>query len=167
MVKAILQYSSARFIKLVLIVSLVTVFSFVMISVAAADRDYHSEHVEFHPVGNHTLRSGFVENIHTNGSQVYALEQYVLNGASPNTEYYIKPLIYLDNSGCTIGLIPFPVENSISTNTAGNGTTLVTIGPEVAAGLAELTINVRWQLLVGAPDGSVAYETNCAVIKLD
>lgn len=167
MVNAILQYSSARFIRLVLIVSLVTVFSFVMVSVAAADRVYQSEHIEFHPVGTHTLRSGFVENIHTNGPQVYALEQYVLNGASPNTEYYIKPFIYLVNSGCMTGLIPFPVENSINTNTVGNGTTLVTIDPEVAAGLAGLTINVRWQLLVGAPDGPVAYETNCSVITLD
>jgi len=167
MEKAFLQISSARFFKLVLIVSLVTVFSFVMISVAAADRVYHSEHVEFHPVGTHTLRSGFVENIHTNGPQVYALEQYVLNGASPNTVYYIKPFIYLENSGCTSGLIPFPVENSISTNTAGNGTALVTITPDVAAGLGGLTINVRWQLLVGAPDGPAAYETNCAAVTLD
>lgn len=138
-----------------------------LVSVASADDVYRSDHIDFHPVGNQPLRSGFVENIHSDGPQLYAIERYVLNGAAPNTLYYIKPLLYLVDAGCTEGLVPFPIENSISTNGAGNGTTLVTIPPEVAAGLDGLTINGRWQLLVGAPDGPVAYESDCAVIVLD
>jgi hypothetical protein len=167
MFKSKFQYSSPRFSKKAVAAMLVTLLLAAMVSVAAADGVYHSEHIEFHPVGDQPLRSGFVENIHTNGPQLYALERYVLNGASPNTEFYIKPLIYLANAGCTDGLIPFPVESSISTNHVGNGTALVTLLPEAAAGLGGLTVNVRWQLLVDAADGPVAYETECAVITLD
>ncbi len=167
MVKSILQNSAPRFIKGTVAAMLVMVLLLIMVSVTAADGVYHSEHIPFNPVGDQPLKSGFVENIHTNGPQLYAVERYVLNGASPNTEFYIRPLVYLANAGCTDGLIPFPVENSISTNHVGNGTTLITLPPEAAAGLGGLTINVRWQLLVGAADGPVAYETDCAVITLD
>jgi hypothetical protein len=52
---------------------------------AAGDAVYHSHHVALHPVGGAPLRSGFVENIHPNGPQVYAHEVYVLNGAQPDT----------------------------------------------------------------------------------
>jgi hypothetical protein len=138
-----------------------------MASVASADDVYQSDHIEFHPVGAQPLRSGFLQNIHADGPQVYAIERYVLNGASPNTQYYIKPVVYLVDAGCTGDIFPFPIENIISTNGAGNGSTLVTLPPEAAAGLDGLTINVRWQLLVGAADGPVAYETDCAVIVLD
>jgi hypothetical protein len=167
MIKSTFQYGSPRFIKQAVAAMLVTLILAVMVSVAAADGVYHSEHIAFNPVGDRPLQSGFVENIHSNGPQLYAIERYVLNGASPNTEFYIKPLVYLANAGCTEGLIPFPVENTISTNHVGNGTTLVTLPPEAAAGLAGLTINVQWQLVIGAPDGPVAYETDCAVITLD
>ncbi len=167
MMQSIRKYGSPKFFKGAVAAMFVMVLLTVMVSATAADGVYHSEHIAFNPVGDQPLRSGFVENIHTNGPQLYAVERYVLNGASPNTEYYIQALIYLVNSGCTEGLIPFPVENSINTNGVGNGTTLITLPPEVAAGLGGLTINVRWQLLVGAPDGPVAYETDCAVITLD
>ena len=167
MFKLKFQHGSPRFIKQAVAATLVTLILAAMVSVAAADGVYRSDHIEFYPVGDQPLRSGFVQNIHANGPQVYAVERYVLNGASPDTEFYIKPLIYLANAGCTDGFFPFPVENSISTNHVGNGTALVTLPPEAAAGLDGLTINVRWQLLVGAADGPVAYETECAVVMLD
>jgi len=167
MIQPIIQYSSPRLFKRVFAVMVGMLLLIGLVSVASADDVYQSDHVEFHPVGAQPLQSGFLENIHSNGPQLYALEQYVLNGASPNTQYYIKPLVYLEDAGCTAGLIPFPIENTISTNAVGNGTTLVTLPPEAAAGLDGLTINVRWQLLVGAADGPVAYETDCAVIVLD
>jgi hypothetical protein len=161
------RHSSPRFNKPAVAALLGILILVAMVSAAAADGVYHSEHIEFYPVGDQPLRSGFVENIHTNGPQLYAVERYVLNGASPNTEFYIKPLIYLANAGCTEELIPFPITTSFITNHAGNGTALVTLPPEAAAGLGGLTVNVRWQLLVGAADGPVAYETGCAVVTLD
>jgi hypothetical protein len=167
MVHSIFQYSSGRFTKLVAAAMLVTVILTVMVSVVAADGVYHSDHIAFNPVGDQPLQSGFVQNIHSNGPQLYAVERYVLNGASPNTEYYIQPLVYLADEDCTNEQVPFPVENTITTNNVGNGTSLVTLPPEAAAGLAGFTINVRWQLLLGSPDGPVQYETDCAVIILD
>jgi len=167
MIQSINHYGLPKFVKGVVAAMCVMVLLAVMVSIAAADDVYRSDHIPFNPVGDRPLKTGFVENIHSDGPQLYAIERYVLNGASPNTEFYIKPLVYLANAGCTDGLIPFPVENTINTNHVGNGTTLVTLPPEAAAGLAGLTINVRWQLLVGALDGPVAYETDCAVITLD
>lgn len=167
MIQSINQYGSPKFVKGVVAAICVLVLLAVVVSIAAADDVYPSDHIPFNPVGDQPLKMGFVQNIHSDGPQLYAIERYVLNGASPNTEFYIKPLVYLANAGCTEGLIPFPVENTINTNHVGNGTTLVTLPPEAAAGLAGLTINVRWQLLVGALDGPVAYETDCAVITLD
>ncbi len=161
------QKNSGKASKLAVAAMFVTLILMVFVSAVSADGVYHSDHVEYHPVGAQPLRSGFVENIHPNGPQLYAIERHALNGASPNTEYFIQPLIYLADAGCTVGLVPFPVDFSISTNGVGNGTTLTTLPPEAAEGLAGLTINVRWQLLEGAPDGPVAYETECAVITLD
>ncbi len=37
---------------------------------AAADAVYHSQHIALNPIGGASLRSGFVENIHTDGPQV-------------------------------------------------------------------------------------------------
>jgi hypothetical protein len=52
---------------------------------AGADRVYHSEHMTLTPVDTAPLRSGFVQNVHANGPNVYAHEIYVLSGALPNT----------------------------------------------------------------------------------
>ncbi len=52
---------------------------------AAADAVYHSKHIALNPIAGAPLRSGFVENIHADGPQVYAHELYVLNGAEPDT----------------------------------------------------------------------------------
>jgi len=56
---------------------------------ASADGVYHSEHIALTPVGTQPLRTGFVENIHANGPVVFAMERYVLNGASPETNYQV------------------------------------------------------------------------------
>ena len=57
---------------------------------AAGDAVYHSQHIGLHPVGGALLHSGFVENIHPNGPQVYAHEVYVLNGANGNATHGIR-----------------------------------------------------------------------------
>ena len=61
---------------------------------AAADAVYHSQHIALNPTGGASLRSGFVENIHADGPQVYAHELYVLNGAEPDTTYQVTLLLY-------------------------------------------------------------------------
>ena len=51
---------------------------------AVADSVYHSGHYNLTAVNAAPLRSGFVENIHANGPNVYAHEQYVLTGPRRN-----------------------------------------------------------------------------------
>lgn len=64
-------------------------------AVALADQSYHTERLSLTltPAGGvagHTLRNGMVVNIHPNGPVNGAIENYVLNGAKPNTEYQVS-----------------------------------------------------------------------------
>lgn len=52
-----------------------------------ADQSYYTERLPLLAVADHPLRNGMVVNIHPNGPVNGALEEYVLNGAKPNTEY--------------------------------------------------------------------------------
>ena len=52
---------------------------------ALADGTYHTSQYAFGALDGTSIRSGFVENIHANGPDVYAHEQYVLNGGEPGT----------------------------------------------------------------------------------
>src|SRR4029453_3553390 len=47
---------------------------------ADCDSNYPPAHIALAPVGSAPLTSGFVENIHANGPNVYAHEIYQLNG---------------------------------------------------------------------------------------
>lgn len=133
-------------------------------SIAIADQVYPSEHIPLTPVGDEPLRSGFVENIHANGPVVFAMERYVVNGASADTTYDVMLRIWIEDTGCTgePGLVLPSV--SFSTNTAGNGVGMVRFSPEDAAGLRDSTLGIVWTLSLG---GSVAYTTACEDVTLD
>ena len=72
---------------------------------ALADAVYHSAHIALTPVGASPLRSGFVENVHPNGPNVFAHEQYVLNGAVPNMTYTVT--IHITSLADTTCATPF------------------------------------------------------------
>ncbi len=131
---------------------------------ASADAVYHSEHIALAPVGGQPLRSGFVENIHANGPVVYAMERYVLNGASPMTTYDVALNIWIGDTTCSgsAGLVLPSV--SFTTNVAGNGVGMVRFSPEDANGLRGLTLGIVWTLSSG---GTVAYMTSCTAVTLD
>jgi hypothetical protein len=59
----------------------------VLAPAAFGDAIFHSHHVAMNAVGGTPLRSGFVEVIHTNGPIVFSHDNYVLNGAAPDTTY--------------------------------------------------------------------------------
>ena len=128
---------------------------------ASADQLYHSGHYAFAPVDGAPLRSGFVENIHPNGPIVFAHEQYVVNGAEPNTTYQVWLAVF--DPTCSTPI--FTAETAtITTNAAGNGTALHVFTPADAAGLNGLTIGGTWTLTTG---GAPEYATACATIQLD
>src|SRR5437870_1264655 len=72
-----------------------------LVPVASADRVYHSEHLDLSPVGGAPLRSGFVENIHPNGPNVFAHEIYQVNGAAADSTYQVALLIYPFAPNCS------------------------------------------------------------------
>jgi hypothetical protein len=131
---------------------------------ASADGVYHSEHIALVPVGAQPLRTGFVENIHANGPVVFAMERYVLNGASPMTTYDVVLNIWTGDTSCPgTPNIELP-SVSFTTNVAGNGVGMVRFSPADADGLHGLTLGIVWTLSI---DGTIAYQTACAVVTLD
>lgn len=131
---------------------------------AVADRVYPSEHIPLMPVGDEPLRSGFVENIHANGPVVFAMERYVVNGASADTTYDVMLHIWVEDTSCTGEPDLVLPSVSFSTNSAGNGVGRIRFSPEDASGLRDTTLGIVWMLSTG---GSVAYTTGCEDVTLD
>ena len=130
---------------------------------ARADRVYHSQHVALSPIGGAPLRSGFVENIHADGPNVYAHEQYVVNGAEPGTTYQVVLMIFPLDTTCSSSPITIPTA-VITTNAAGNGSADHVFTPADADGLRGLTIGGMWFLMNG---NTAAYATSCTTVHLD
>jgi len=133
-------------------------------TVALADRVYHSSHIALEPVGAAPLRSGFVQNIHPNGPNVYAVEVYVLNGADANTEYQVFLHIFAFDPACTGAPAASINTATINTNAAGNGRGSIHLTPAAAAGLTGATHGAMWTVEQG---GVVAYATACETVVLD
>jgi hypothetical protein len=134
------------------------------VSIAAADAVYHSQHIDLMPVGGAALRSGFVENIHANGPQVYANERYVLNGAAPRTSYQVTLILYPFDTSCSTAAVALPTA-TVQTNVSGNGVGHARFTPAaVPEALRGATHGIRWELSSG---GSVAYATACSAVTLD
>lgn len=150
-----------RAILLLVVVLLALVFVPVT---ASADGVYHSEHIALTPVGTQPLRTGFVENIHANGPVVFAMERYVLNGASPETTYQVALNIWVGNLTCTGAPTAVLETASFTTNVAGNGVGHARFSPADADGLHGLTIGIIWTLSIGT---TVAYHTACTEVTLD
>jgi hypothetical protein len=133
---------------------------------AASDAVYHSAMIPFSAIGNAPLRSGFVENIHANGPIVFAHEQYVVNGAEPNTTYTVVITIFVKDPTCSnAGTFSFPTA-TLKTNSAGDGTAHHVFTPEDAtnAGIRGLLVGGMWQLVA---NGTPEYATGCAAVQLD
>jgi len=130
---------------------------------ARADAVYHSQHVALSPIGGGPLRSGFVENIHADGPNVYAHEQYVVNGAEPNTRYQVVLMIFPLDTTCSGNPITIPTA-VITTNAAGNGSADHVFTPADADGLRGLTVGGMWFLMNG---NTAEYATSCGTVRLD
>jgi hypothetical protein len=131
---------------------------------ARADQVYHSQHIALQPVGDtKPLRSGFVENIHTNGPTIYAHEIYVLNGAPPAT-YQVTLNIFVGDPACAGSAGVVIPTAPITTNAAGNGRADAAFTPSDADGLRHATHGVIWTV---SDSSGVKYTTGCQAITLD
>jgi hypothetical protein len=134
-----------------------------MVPAAAADRFYHSQHLELQPVGASPLRLGFVQNIHANGPNVYGHEIYVLNGAAPNTTYQVTLLLYPFDPTCSTAPVAVPTAQLV-TNAVGNGQADFVFTPaDVPPDVRNATHGIRWTVTnVGS-----SYATACSAVTLD
>ena len=133
---------------------------------ASADRVYHSEHMPLVSVGGAPLAQGFVENIHSNGPEVYAHEIYSLKGASPNTTYQVFLLVHLGDPGCDASTATDFGFTELTTNAAGNGTAdrFIYVA-DVPDAVRNQTHGVRWE--VRTTSGTLVYQTACTNVTLD
>jgi hypothetical protein len=130
-------------------------------STAAADQYFHTSHADVFSIGGAPLHSGFVNDIHTNGSTISAQERYQLNGAEPNTTYTVALHISNTDPTCTVVNRVFPTA-TFTTNAAGNGEaghTFLQTGPwPPVTPPTTRTVYIRWVFTSAA---GPQYETGC------
>lgn len=131
---------------------------------AAADRVYHSEHLDLAAVGGTPLRSGFVQNIKAEGPRIYAHEIYVLNGAGARTAYTATRDFFVLDPACAGQLVFHENVATLRTNASGNARADVIVKPAEVAGF-EGVHGVTWT--VRDAGGAIAYRTSCTAVTLD
>ena len=142
----------------------IVIAALAVVPVAAGDGIYHSQHIPFSPVATGESGSGFVENIHANGPNVFAHEQYVLKGASALTTYDV--VIHVSSAADPTCSTPLLVATTatFTTNPAGNGSAYHLFTPTDVGPLHNSTIHVYWTLETA---GAIAYTTSCQPAQLD
>jgi hypothetical protein len=150
-----------RFRSLVLVTSVAACF---WVATASADSTYHTAHIALTPVAGAPLTSGFVQNIHADGPNVYAHELYQLNGAEPNSSYQVVLSIWTTSTSCSgQPTLQLPTA-TVMTNAVGNGLADAVFTPEDADGLRGLTLSAMWTLWNGS---TATYATDCEILSLD
>jgi hypothetical protein len=115
-----------------------------------------------HSVADAPLRSGFVNDIHTNGAVNSAREEYHLNGAQRDASYQVQLVIFASQTctGTPFLTIPTAV---LTTNGAGNGNAGATF-PAGPPNDPPLQVGIVWQFLSG--DVPI-YTTDCVPVSID
>jgi hypothetical protein len=134
-----------------------------IVPLAAADQVFHTSHAAVHAVGGAPLRSGFVNDIHSNGAVNAAHEEYHLNGAQGSTTYQVQLLIFADQS-CS-SPTPFLTAQTaqLTTNAVGNGNADFTF-PAGPPNNPPLQVGIVWQFLA---NGEPVYATDCVPVSVD
>jgi hypothetical protein len=135
-----------------------------LVAPAAADSTYHTAHVALAPIAGAPLASGFVQNIHADGPNVYAHEIYQLNGAERNSSYQVVLSIWTGDTSCSGEPTLVLPTAEVVTNGAGNGLADIVFTPDDADGLRGLTVSAMWSLWNGT---TPTYGTECEIITLD
>ncbi len=132
---------------------------------ATADATYHSTHITLSPTLGTSGGSGFVENAHANGPNVYAHEQYHLQHAAADTAYTVTLHIYGSDTTCS-ALSPVDLDAAVlTTNSAGNASGKHVFTPEDAAVLPKgVPLGVIWTMSAGP---GKTYTSSCQTIVLD
>ena len=148
---------------IVLVTVMLAALMLIPSTVALADQSYHTERLSLSVTedglaAGHTLRNGMVVNIHPNGPVNGAIEQYVLNGAMPDTDYEVCwKIVGMENE------LPTMV---VHTDKNGNGRLTYKISREyqVNNGFVGFDGEVKWLFKAG---DMTAFETNWTHVVVD
>ena len=144
------------------LVGLIAGAALIVVPGALGDQVFHTSHAAVHAVAGAPLKSGFVNDIHTNGVVNSAHEEYHLNGAQPGTTYQVQLLIYGDQSCAGMPFLTLPTAQ-LTTNGGGNGNANFTF-PAAAPNNPPLQVGIVWQFLA---NGTPAYTTDCVPVSID
>jgi hypothetical protein len=136
--------------------------SLVAVAPALADQVFHTSHAAVHSVGGAPLRSGFVNDVHSNGAVNSAFEEYHLNGAQRGTTYQVQLVIFASQSCAGSPFLTIPTA-LVTTNGAGNGNANATF-PAGPPNDPPLQVGIVWQFLSG---GVPVYATDCVPVAID
>ena len=129
---------------------------------ALADQVFHTTHAAVHAVAGAPLQSGFVNDIHSNGTVNSAHEEYHLNGAQPNTTYQVQLVIYPTTNCTGAPFLVFPT-SQLTTNGSGNGNANFDF-PAGPPNNPPLQVGIVWQFLA---NGAPVYATDCVPVTID
>ena len=137
-----------------------------------ADQSFHTTRLplslteEGVAAGQPTLRAGQVVDIHANGPTVFAIEQYLLNGAEPNTEYQVFLSFYWDTSCASASDYDFVLPGvTLTTDAHGDAYGQARNTP---ADIPPILHNTDWGIVWTFFDGALAaYSTACAKVHID
>ncbi len=135
-----------------------------------ADKSYHTERLPLTITSEgiaagQTLRNGMVINSHPNGPIIGAVEEYVLNGAKPNTEYSV----WWEAEGIgqlptNFGSTPSPLVVSTDTNGNGRYTYRISRAFQEETGFTNIDVTLRWLFKVNE---TIVFETDWTHVHLD
>lgn len=134
----------------------------IAVAPALADQVFHTSHAAVHSVAGAPLRSGFVNDIHTNGAVNAAREEYHLSGAQPDTSYQVQLVIFASQSCAGAPFLTVPTA-LVTTNGAGNGNASATF-PAGPPNNPPLQVGIVWQFL---SNGAPVYATDCVPVAID
>lgn len=155
-----------RFLRLVPITMLAMA---VAASPALADQSEHTTHLALSvtaggaAAGHPELQGGEVVNTHTSGPVNFAIEDYMIGGAKPDTAYAVVLLLF---AGSCSGPLAFPFANGavLTTDAHGNAHGQAKISPDQVADLHDTDWGITWTLVAG---GVAAYTTDCSQVHID
>ena len=137
-----------------------------------ADAVYHTERLTLNAVGG-AAGTGMVVNVHPNGPNRYAIENYQLRHADPNATYKVWLNLYIGSANCNGAPFGSMETAQIHTNGAGNGTGQLVLTPEniAAAGLVSgMRFPINWTVTQEDPlthEDIRTHETLCTIVTLD
>lgn len=133
---------------------------------ASADQAYHTYHAPLEVLGDEPLKHGFVNNIHTQGPTVYAMEYYHLVGARPGTTYTALISFHIADPDCSEPASFVLPSAEITTNAAGNGHgASAKFTPDDVAPLRGAEHGVNWVIVDAG--GEAVFQSGCSPDFLD